>query len=94
MISGLGFVPRCCTAHQQTGTVDPQGEGSGTQKKTGKLHEQMDQGHSLLAHEHRAAALVAEVVGPEGALAAAEIAAAAAAAAVVAEGTSADPYPD
>ncbi len=94
VISALGFVARCCMAHQQMGTVDPQGEGSGNQKKTGKLHEQMDQAHPLLTHEHRAAALVAEVVGPEGALAAAEIAAAAAAAAVVAEGASADPYPD
>lgn len=90
--SGLGFVTRCM-AHQQTGTVDPQGEGSGTQKKSGKLPEQLDQAHSLLTHEHRTAALAAKVVGPEGALAAAQVAAAAAAA-VVAEGASADPYPD
>ncbi len=98
--SALGFVARCCMAHQQTGTVDPPGDGSGTQKKTGKLPEQLDRAHasvarrSLLTHEHRDAALVAEVVGPEGVLAAAQVAAAAAAAAVVAEGTSADPYPD
>ncbi len=93
--SALGFVARCCMAHQQAGTFDPQGEGSGTQKKTGKLPEQLDHAHSSLTHEHRAAALVAEAVGPEGALAAAQVAAAAAAAAaVVAEGTSADPYPD
>ena len=85
---------------QQTGTVDPQGEGSGTQKKTGKLPEQLDQAHafagrhSLLTHEHRDAALVAEAVGPESVLAVAQVATAAAAAAVAAEETSADSCPD
>ena len=98
--SALGCAVRCCMVRQQTGTVDPQGEGSGTQKKTGKLPEQLDQAHafagrhSLLTHEHRDAALVAEAVGPESVLAVAQIATAAAAAAVAAEETSADSCPD
>ena len=104
-LSALGFVPRCCMAHQQAGKVDPQGfapqgEESGTQKKIEKLPEQLDQAHACVArhpfltHEHSDAALVAEVAGPEGALAAAQVAAAAAAAAVAAEETSADLCPD